>query len=368
LGALIGGTRKQVQRQVEEGFPKLPSGCSIELDRKSSEIVLRSLRNALPSRWSQKVEELRLMAADSVPSLRTYLDLSGLDLEDIYQGGHYWSELKRSAGVPIGECPEGEEVIGRAIGRLLHVNDPGRIEAYRSILSNCALGEPTDLSSTRSLRMARMLTAQLVGQVSSSTLPSDSTVSEALKFLSRFPDVCREGAEVMGGKREEIDHVFFTLPGRANNPLVVHGQYTRLEILAGFGHGGDLARVMKWREGVLHLPEESSDLLAITFDKSSGNFSPKTRYRDYAISPESIHWESQSSTRASSATGVRYQQHQQLGHEIMLFARLNPGERFWFLGPAKYRSHRGERPMAIIWDLEFPLPGDLFAKFAVAAA
>lgn len=41
---------------------------------------------------------------------------------------------------------------------------------------------------------------------------------------------------------------------------------------------------------------------------------------------------------------------------------------FWFLGPARYRGHVGERPMAITWELEHLLPGDLYAAFAAAAA
>jgi hypothetical protein len=30
--------------------------------------------------------------------------------------------------------------------------------------------------------------------------------------------------------------------------------------------------------------------------------------------------------------------------------------------------HEGERPMAIVWKLHHPLPGDLFTKFAAAVA
>ena len=53
----------------------------------------------------------------------------------------------------------------------------------------------------------------------------------------------------------------------------------------------------------------------------------------------------------------------------MLFGRLRPDDRaFWFLGPATYVRHQGERPMAITWRLQFPLPGDLFAQFAAAVA
>ena len=53
----------------------------------------------------------------------------------------------------------------------------------------------------------------------------------------------------------------------------------------------------------------------------------------------------------------------------MLFARLNTSRKaFWFLGPASYVSHEGERPMAITWRLHVRLPGDLFAEFAAAVA
>jgi hypothetical protein len=117
------------------------------------------------------------------------------------------------------------------------------------------------------------------------------------------------------------------------------------------------------------VPEAKTDLLAFTLDKTSGQFSPTTRYKDYAISPTLIHWESQSATRADSESGLRYQRHEELGSSIMLFARLRQDERaFWFLGPATYVSHENERPMAITWRLLHPLPGDLFASFAAAVA
>ena len=50
---------RDVERAVEDGFPFLPAGCHMELDRVASEIVLRSLREAIPSRWPAKVDELR---------------------------------------------------------------------------------------------------------------------------------------------------------------------------------------------------------------------------------------------------------------------------------------------------------------------
>jgi len=120
---------------------------------------------------------------------------------------------------------------------------------------------------------------------------------------------------------------------------------------------------------VYEAKEAGADLLAFTLDKSSGGFSPTTRYRDYAISRNLIHWESQSSTRADGSTGLRYQNHVREGRTIQLFTRLRTDDRaFWFLGPATYRSHVGERPMAITWELEHPLSGDLYQSFAAAVA
>ena len=110
-------------------------------------------------------------------------------------------------------------------------------------------------------------------------------------------------------------------------------------------------------------------MLAFTLDKTSGHFSPTTRYRDYAISRNLVHWESQSVTRADSETGRRYQRHAELGSSIMLFARLSSDDRaFYFLGPASYESHESELPMAVTWRLGHALPGDLFATFAAAVA
>ena len=135
---------------------------------------------------------------------------------------------------------------------------------------------------------------------------------------------------------------------------------------------GDAASI-----GTSHLIHAARRNLGVTvicednmgYESTGGQFSPTTRYRDYAISPELIHWESQSVTRADSETGLRYREHAQRGSSVMLFARERADERaFWFLGPATYVRHEGERPMAITWRLRHALPGDLYAAFAAAVA
>ncbi|MFZ0834777.1 MAG: DEAD/DEAH box helicase family protein, partial [Mycobacterium sp.] len=97
--ALIGGTRRDIERAVQQGFPFLPAGCYMQLDEKASEIVLRSLREAIPTRWPARVEELRVVhAAYPDVTLSKYLEESGLDLPDVYDGSRGWSDLCEAAG------------------------------------------------------------------------------------------------------------------------------------------------------------------------------------------------------------------------------------------------------------------------------
>ena len=364
LQALLGGGRRELERQIREGFPFLPAGCHMELDRVASEIVLESIRNAVPSRWSAKLEELRrLEPGDERVSLRQYLEVTGLALDDVYANRGSWSKLRADAGRPVQPSGPHEERLRLACGRLLHVDDIVRIDAHRTLLANDAVPEPQRMSA-RERRLLRMLVASVVDQAVTKT----TTLAAGCALLWRHPQVRAELLELLDVLAELIGHVSHPLPERPDVPLQVHARYTRIEMLAAFGIG-EGAKVAPWQTGVRWVEQAKADLLAFTLDKTSGQFSPTTRYRDYAISRDLIHWESQSVTRADGATGLRYQQHAQRGSDVLLFARLRADERaFHFLGPATYVSHESEQPMAITWRLKHPLPGDLFASFAAAVA
>ena len=100
LQALLGGTRKLLTQQIEAGFPFLPAGCHMELDRVATDIVLENIRTAVPSRWTERVDALRRLAAQGVRcTLARYLEETGLELEDVYNGGKSWSDLREEAGL-----------------------------------------------------------------------------------------------------------------------------------------------------------------------------------------------------------------------------------------------------------------------------
>jgi hypothetical protein len=196
----------------------------------------------------------------------------------------------------------------------------------------------------------------------------EDSLDAAAGVLRKHPQVMQEINELLDVLQERIDHVQPELGDRPDSPLLLHARYTRREILAALGPGTSIS-MPAWREGVRYFPDQKTDVFVFTLDKSGHQFSPTTRYRDYAINRRVIHWESQSTTREDSETGRRYQRHAELGGSVLMFSRTTADERaFWFLGPASYVSHDGERPMAIRWQLNEPLSGDLFAQFAAAVS
>ena len=139
LRALLGGTRREVERQVERDFPFLPSGCHMELDPVARDIVLRSIRQAIPSDWRAKCDELRSLGD---VSLATYLEETGLELEDVYANNRSWSALRRAVGLSTDDAGPEEDALLRAVGRLLHVDDRERLDAYRSLVARADAPDP----------------------------------------------------------------------------------------------------------------------------------------------------------------------------------------------------------------------------------
>ncbi|GAB2612580.1 DUF3427 domain-containing protein [Novilysobacter erysipheiresistens] len=364
FGALLGGSRKQLEKQIESGFPFLPSGCHMQLDAVATQTVLENIRQSLPSTWPAKARELRRVA-EATPdiTLKRFLEESGLELEDIYSNNHCWSDLLEAGGVAtLPNGPE-ESALRRALGRLLHLDDEQRIRQYRSF-AQATLPPSMGSLDIRTRRLFHMLATVLTESIRT----DGQNLDNAASLIWQHPQVLVELNQLMDVLTERIDHVQAPLSTHPEVPLYVHARYTRREILAAFSDGDGL-KVPEWREGVRWLPDASVDLLAFTLDKASGHFSPTTRYRDYAISRELIHWESQSATRAESDTGQRYQQHETTGSIALPFARLTTDDRaFWLLGPASYVAHKGERPMGITWRLAHELPGDLYARFAAAVS
>ena len=363
LRAVTGLLRKELLRQVEHGFPFLPSGSQIVLDPVAREVVLENIRQQITPRWPALVSEVR---AQPDADLATFLDASGRELDDVLRNTKSWTTLRRDAGLlndPIGPR-EGELV--RRVRALAHVDDRLRRDAYLRILRSAE--EPAGAVESRLAEMLRF-----------SLFPSGGgydNAADALRELRDQPvfDEMRQVVDIgFGAAHRPTTPLAELLPSLGEVPLAVHASYSREEILAAVGWTSQGRTPSTMREGVAWCPDINTDVLLITLKKTDTDYSPTTMYRDFAISPELFHWESQSTTTSSSPTGQRYVNHRANGTNIVLFVREKKTNAlgtspYVFLGPADYVSHEGDRPMAITWRLHRPMPTEIFLASRAAVA
>ena len=69
LQALTGQTRRGLEQDIESGFPFLPSGCQIVMDKQSQSIVLENIKAQIANRWQQIVAELRAYGDQDLATL-----------------------------------------------------------------------------------------------------------------------------------------------------------------------------------------------------------------------------------------------------------------------------------------------------------
>lgn len=351
-GALLGGgvARSAVRRQVADGFPTLPSGCSIELDRVSREIVLDNVSRAIAVDRRSLTNELRALGD---VDLRTFLRETGLEPEELYRGGRSFAELRRAAGLPCPAPGPREDELARGLARLLHTDDRSRLEAWRA----AARGEALDG------RLGWML----------STLLLDRTSGPAeLALLRDHPALRDELGALLDLLDARLDHTVWPFTARPQVPLALHARYRLQEVMAAFG---DV------RDGALYLPREGEhfdaasacNLLFVTLRKDEADYSPTTMYRDYALGPARFHWQTQSGTRPTDKKGRRHLEHEAQGVLPLLFVReARKDERgetapYVFLGPLRLATWSGERPMSIEWDLLRPMPARVLRAAAIVA-
>ena len=357
--ALTGLTRKELARQVEHGFPFLPSGSQIVLDSVARDVVLENIRQQVSPRWAVLVSEVR---AHPNTDLASFLDESGRELDDVIRKDKSWTRLLRDAGRLDG--PEGprENDLAKRVRAVAHVDDRFRRDEYARILQS---------GNTIESRLAEMLFFSL--------FPDGGGYRNAAAAVAEL-----RGQPVFDELRQVIDIGFNAahrpttqlrdlLPSLAEVPLAVHASYSREEILAAVGWTSSGRTPSIMREGVAWCPDINTDVLLITLKKTDTDYSPTTMYRDFALSPELFHWESQSTTNSESPTGQRYINHRRAGTHVLLFVRETKtnalgASPYVFLGPADYVKHEGSRPMAVTWKLRRPMPMEIFLASRAAVA
>src|SRR5947209_3069196 len=221
--ALTGATRRGLAREIERGFPVLPAGCHIELDRVVADLVLANVRGALNLAWPGLVSELRDIGDCG---LDTFLAETGIELEDLYRsrkGG--WAGLRRLAGFDDRPPGPDDDRLSGAIGRMLHIDDLERLRFIEKLLS--ADGPPSTAAGVSDDR-ARRLLAMLHFVLWGANEPL-SQMDDGLARLWANPSRLEELLALAPVLRERINRVTTAVDPARRVPLHAHARYSRDE-------------------------------------------------------------------------------------------------------------------------------------------
>tara|TARA_R110002073_G_scaffold7245_27_gene41482 strand:+ start:3292 stop:6378 length:3087 start_codon:yes stop_codon:yes gene_type:complete len=345
----------KLDNEIQSGFPHLPSGCVIKLERVAQQRVLENVRESIRLVRPRMLSSLRELNQylGRVPTLEDALDYFDTSLDELLKRG-LWSRLLSDAGlIEVKKTPD-EKQLAKGLRRITHINCPLQIQGVMKYLAQDAAPKTG---------IDEMLHVSLWG-----TQHSGMSLIEADKRLRNNP-MAVDDLQCLMEYRLKHSPLIASRNATEFPPLAIHAAYTRDEILVALGHW-DFNHRPSQREGVLHLKNRKLDVFFVTLQKAEDEYSPTTMYEDYLISHNQFHWQSQSNTSETSPTGQRYIGHRRKGCTPLLFVRetknLPSGlsSPYHFLGPCRYLSHTGSRPISIVWELEYSVPTRLLRKMA----
>jgi superfamily II DNA or RNA helicase len=359
LRSVIGKTKNSIEEEIINEFPNLPKGCFMQLERKAKEYILENLKQTYSNKNNLK-KMLRNYSnnTDEPLTLSNFLRHYQLEPWQIYKASSFY-ELCFLENIREDYIAHDKNLLGKAFKRVLNINSFKLITFLLEYLSMETFS--LENLSKKEKRMLIMF-HYTVWDIS----PNGDLIYYLNKLRNDNPVIFEEIIELLRYNRENVDFIEQDLDLGYDCPLELYAKYSIDQILAAMGEH-TIHKKKSLREGVLYLKEKETDLFFITLDKSEKHFTSTTKYEDYAISERLFHWQSQSRTSDSSPTGQRYIKQRVNGNKILLFVRENRSENqitspYYFLGKANYVSHRGSKPISIVWELEKPMPIFIYKK------
>ncbi len=366
--ALVGKTNSSITKEIENDFPHLPLGCSIILEKKAKEIILKNIKSATTFNKNILIKKIQnYKYQTSLPlTLENFIIVYNVPLQNIYKN-YTWGKLKKLAGVLPNYKEINEKRVLTAIrNKWLSTNS----FSYFSFILRLAKSNfkiTFSKLSEEEKTMCLMLHYDVWGEAK-----INKTLEKSIVRIGENKLLNKEIIELMNILINKIDFIESKLNLPYSQPLRLHSRYTREQILTAFKLSTFEGKSSN-REGVAENKELNTELLFIDLIKSENDFSPSTLYNDYAISKTIFHWQTQNATSANKGKGLSYINHLKINKKILLFVREQKKDKFGntmgyvFIGDGKMISYEGNKPMNIKWELSEPIPSYLWKESAKMA-
>jgi len=361
--ALLPGRRNDLSKEIVYGFPHLPAGCSIQLEKTAKERILKNIRRTYNNPDIRINEAFSQWKGTRAPTFQEFItETKELPVELLTRKS--WSDWKEASHFPTTPQFNQQAPELNSLARVCMKTAPLYLKFIEDLLF------ASDSILHRLIQHPYAASAYyLLWNKPGDSLGFNSYFEafKALKANKRYRDDLLE--IIKYAQSNQITRSKVELP--FVSPLELHGQYTMREISAAFGQA-NLETSGPTGTGVISVSDLKLYIHLVTFEKTQKLFSESTMYRDYLSSRTKLHWESQSNTSQDTPTGQNYVLHQERGYTILFFARFRKSEGkltspFTFLGPAKFISAKGNRPIEMAWNLDHPVSHTFFHEAKLAA-
>ncbi len=353
--ALLRNANKSVniKNQIQEYFTLLPPGCSILMEQKAQEYILQTITAAI---YTQKKLVEKLTEYVETPTLGNFITDINQDIRLIYRNKNCWTSLKRAAGKISYEDDEITEILSSGISRLVHINSARNLKFLLRILDSIKNNKKFICQSKLEKLQLKIFCYNLFYKKNSSIKMED--LDGLIVKLSEYKHFLQELEELIHFRLQSLEHLTLNLSDDSDyEGIELYGCYNRNEILTLFGIEKAMENLNFTQQSGIVPVSENTELFFVTLNKSEKEFSPTSLYKDYIISKDKFHWQSQNKD-SHSGSGKRYTEQKSNGKKFILFVRETKNDGFgntnpfYCFGFVDYISSTGDNPMNIEWKVE----------------
>ena len=351
LRALIGKTNRKINDDILEEFPNMPAGCHIRLEKIAQKHILNNIQSSIINKNNLKrlIANYKNVFSDEL-NLRNFIENYGINKDQFYSKYKFYELLAESSLSTRYKVVHYKE-LKNSLRRFSSIDSKRLLKFTKRLL--------VEDISIQDLNKYEKLMLGIFHYTLWGKEPEISYI-ESLRILKKDnSDIVRELLEIIDYNLSKLKFIELAYEDK-DTPLDIYASYTTSQIMVAFGKTSE-DKMFSHREGVLYIKEKNTDIFFITINKNESDYLPSTMYNDYAISSELFNWESQSITSVESPTGQRYINDRSNDHKVLLFVRdyknkYGNAAPYIFLGNARYASHKGNKPIQIIWKMDHPIP------------
>lgn len=277
--SLLGETRNSIQACIENGFPTVPLGCSIVLEKVAADYILSNIKANKTNR-QEMLNLIRCFQEDTGKqlTLNNFLNHYKISLEEFYKNDITFYRMCKEAGLLEYNETQNDISVVKRISNLFKIDSPVLLNYINNMFDN----KNKDDYLLKNMTYYTFYTDK----------PSKygfKNIDEGLGAIINSEVLRMEVKWII----EYLSNKFEIIPEKNDldfyNPLEVYCTYSRNQICASFDiYNNESAGSV--REGVKYIKEKNHDIFFVTLHKEDKDFSESTSYDDYAINEKMFHW------------------------------------------------------------------------------